>query len=475
MRDIKLKDIKKIHFTGIKGVGMTALALCVRDLGIKVTGSDIEEKFVTDKTLKQTKICWKKGFKKENVGKPDLLIYTCAHQGEKNPEVIYAKKQKIPVLSHAQALGLFMQDKESISVCGVGGKTTTSSIMATLLDQAGLNPSFAIGVGSINPLGLPGRYNKKGKYFVAEADEYITAPRIRKPRFMYQNPKIIVITNIELDHPDVYKNIGQTIDVFKKFVEKLPENGLLVCCIDNDKIKKLLQLIKVPYQTYGFSPLADWQIIKVSWLPGKMTFSIKNKDIETEDLVINIPGKFNILNATAAWVVGNFLGIGFNQLKQGLKAFKGTKRRFEFIENIDGISLYDDYAHHPIEIKATLEAAKKWFGGRRIIAVFQPHTYSRTKVLLADFAKSFIDADLIIITDIYASAREKKEDFKVSSKDLADKMRKQKANVFYLPGETQVAEFLKENTKKGDVIFTLGAGDIFLWHEDIIKKLKMKN
>ena len=468
MKNIKLEEIKKIHFTGIKGVGMTALALCTRDLGIRISGSDIEEKFVTDETLKQAKISWKTGFKKENVGKPDLLIYTCAHQGEENPEVLYAKARRIPVLSHAEALGLFMEEKKGISVCGVGGKTTTSSIIATVLDKTGLNPSFAIGVGSINPLGGPGKYNKKGKYFVAEADEYITSPKDQKPRFMHQDPKIVVITNIELDHPDVYKNIEQTIDAFKKFLEKLPEDGLLVCCIDNDNVKKLLQLIKVPYQTYGFSPLADWQIMKVSWLPGKITFSVKHKEVEMGDLMVNIPGRFNILNATAACVVGNFLGLGFSQLKQGLRAFKGTKRRFEFIKNIDGISLYDDYAHHPIEIRATLQAAKKWFSGRRIIAIFQPHTYSRTKVLLDEFAKSFNVADLVIITDIYASAREKKEDFDITSKDLAEEIKKHHANVLYLSGENQVVEFLKENARKNDVIFTLGAGDIFLWHDKII-------
>lgn len=472
MKDIKLENIKKIHFTGIKGVGMTALALCARDLGIKVAGSDIKEKFVTDETLMKARISWKVGFKKENIGKPDLLIFTCAHQGEENPEVLYAKDKKIPVLSHAQALGLFMQDKESISVCGVGGKTTTASIMATLLDQTGLNPSFAIGVGNINPLGLPGKYNKKGKYFIAEADEYITSPKNKKPRFFYQEPKIIVITNIEFDHPDVYKNIDQTIEIFKTFAQKIPKDGLLVCCIDNDNVKKLLQLIKVPYQTYGYSPLADWQIINLRLSPGRITFSIKHKDIEIEDLAIKVPGRFNVLNATAAFVVGNFLGIGFNQLKQGLEIFKGTKRRFEFIENINGIDLYDDYAHHPIEIRATLQAAKKWFVDRRIIAIFQPHTYSRTKALLPEFAKSFEDANLVIITDIYASAREKKEDFNITSKDLADEIRKHKANVVYLIGKDEVVKLLKQNTKKEDVIFTLGAGDIFLWHDKIIKNLK---
>lgn len=466
------KDIKKIHFTGIKGVGMTALALCASDLGIKITGSDVGEKFVTDETLKKAKILWKRSFRKENVGKPDLLIYTCAHKGEENPEVQDAKGRKIPTLSHAEALGLFMEGKEGISVCGVGGKTTTSSMIATVLEKTGLNPSFAIGVGSINPLGAPGKYRKIGRYFVAEADEYIASPQLKTPKFMYQDPKVIVITNIQLDHPDVFKNIDETIGAFRNFVQKLPEDGLLVCCIDNENVKKLLQSIKVPLETYGFSPLADWQIVNINWLPGKMTFSIRHKEVEIEDLIINVPGRFNALNAAASFVVGNFLGLGFNQIKQGLKEFIGTKRRFEFIKKINGVDLYDDYAHHPSELRATLGAAKKRFAKRRIIAIFQPHTYSRTKVLFDEFAKSFDDADLVVVSDIYASSREKKEDFNVKSLDLADEIKKHKKNSFYLAGESEVVEFLSKNTKKDDVIFTLGAGDVFLWHNNIIKNLK---
>jgi len=473
MKKIDLKKVKKIHFTGIKGVGMTALALCAKDMGIKVSGSDVKEHFVTDETLKEANISWKIGFKKENIGDPDLLVFTAAHGGQVNVEVVAAEAKNIPVFSHAQALGFFMKGKESISVCGVGGKTTTSAMLACIFESAGFHPSFAVGAGSINPMGNPGKYDKKGKYFIAEADEYFTCPQDPKPRFFYQEPKIAVLSNIEFDHPDVYKNLDQTMKVFQTFIEKVPKDGLVVACMDNLNNRKLLQSIKAPVTTYGFSPESDWKISSINQSKGKVFFNLEKGDLLINNLILSVPGKFNVKNAVSALIAANFCGIPIEKIKKGLEKFKGTKRRFEFIKEFKGIKLYDDYAHHPIQLKATLEGAKKWFGKQRIIAIFQPHTYSRTKSLLKDFSRSFTDADLVIITDIYTSAREEK-DPGISGKLLTQEISKFHQNVFYKKGEDEIAEFLKLKAKKGDVILTLGAGDVFNWHDKIIKSLKGK-
>jgi len=471
---IDFKKIKSVHFTGIKGVGMTALALCCRDLGIKVTGSDLAEFFVTDKLLEKAKIKWQVGFSEENVGKVDLLIYTGAHRGEKNIEVITAQSRNIPVMSHAEALGSLMSEKEGISVCGVGGKTTTSSIIATILTKVGLHPSFAIGVGDINPLKTSGRFDLKGKHFIAEADEYCVSPSHCRPRFSYQKPNIIVISNIEFDHPDVFKDINHTIQIFKEFVESLPKNGLLIACVDNENIRKLLKLIKLPVQTYGFSKEADWQIKNYRQKNQRVSFSLKKDTEEIKDIGLMIPGKFNSLNAAAAIITTKFLGVSSDKIKKAVSCFKGTKRRFEFISAVKGVKLYDDYAHHPLEIKSTLAAAREWFNNRRIFVIFQPHTFSRTKKLFKDFARSFSDASGVIFTDIYASAREK-EDFTVSSELLAKKTQKNHRSVFYSSSKDEILDYLKKTVKKGDIVFTMGAGDIFLWHEEIIQKLQKES
>ena len=470
---IDLKKIKKIHFTGIKGVGMTALAVVAKDFGIKVRGSDVEQNFVTDRVLKIKKIRCQNGFRKENFGQPDLLVFTAAHKGEKNIEVLEAKKINIPVLSQAQALALFMQEKKGIAVCGVGGKTTTASLLATIFKYAGLHPSFAIGVGGIKPLKFPGCYDRNGSYFITEADEYFSPPPDSQPKFFFLKPTIIAISNLEYDHPDVYHNLNETLHVFKTFIEKVPKDGLVTACIDCPAIKKLIRLSKRKIVTYGFSSKADWQITSIKQSQNKTIFSVKHKAFLIKNIRLLIPGEFNVKNATASLVVADFCKIPFAKIKNGLAKFKGVQRRFEFIKKINGVQLYDDYAHHPAQIKATLKAVRKKFPNKRLIIIFQPHTYSRTKALLTDFAKSFSDADLVIITDIYASAREK-YDPSISGKTLTKKISDAHSNASYKKGEKEVVEFLSQIAKPGDIIFTLGAGDVFLWHDKIIKNLKRK-
>lgn len=478
---MNLKSVKQIHFTGIKGVGLASLAFCAKDLNIKVSGSDIEEEFVTDQALKKHGINWTSGFKPEDLPanwrkdpgakKTSLLIYTAAHKGPKNPQVTAAEELGIPTLSHAQAVGLFMQSKQGISVCGVGGKTTTSSMIATLLDSAKLEPSFAIGVGNIDALGSPGRYNQSGKYFIAEADEYFASPGIDDtPKFLYQHPQIIVVTNIEYDHPDVYKSFKHTQKAYLQFFKKLPKDGILVVNADNSHSLKVARDADKHILTYGFHPHADFHIKDLSIDSGKTTFTLSYKNFDFQ-YQIPVPGKFNVLNATAAIAVASHLGVDVKLISQGISKYTGCMRRFQTIGKTQGITVVDDYAHHPTEIKATLKAAASWFKGQKITAIFQPHTYSRTKALFSEFAQSFTNSDQIIFIPIYASARET-TDTSVSSFKLAEATKKYHPNVLYQEKESDLIKYLDTSAKSGDVIITLGAGDIFILARKILKSLK---
>ena len=464
-----IKKLKRVHFTGIKGVGMTSLALCLDDMGIKVGGSDTAELFVTDEILKGRGIVWKEGFSGKNlVPKPDLVITTGAHGGLSNPEAVFSRGEGIPTITHAEALAKVAEGKDTIAVCGVGGKSTTSSMIAVMLDAAGVKPSFAIGVGNIFPIGTPGKYIKDGKHFICEADEFAVSPGINNaPRFSFLKPKIVVVTNIELDHPDIYPSIEETKKTFREFFEKVPGDGLLVACLDNPNVAETIRRLNVPIATYGISPDADWKIADIKHEAGKIRFSLTNSSKTVKDISIRVPGDYNVLNTAAAYVVGNFLGLTDVVLKKGLWEYSGCRRRFEVVGDVRGVKIVDDYAHHPKEIKAVLAAARKWYPGRRIVTVFQPHTYSRTKALFADFASSFEDADVAAFMDIYSSAREEKDE-SVNSERLAQETKKYKKESYYIGGHKQAVSWLKKNLKKGDVLLTLGAGDIFYIHQEIL-------
>lgn len=466
---IQIAELKRIHLTGIKGVGMTSLALCLDDLGIKVTGSDTKEIFVTDEILVQRKIDWKVGIKAENLSPlPDLVITTGAHGGLENPEAIYAKEKDIPVITHAEALSLIAEGKETIAACGVGGKTSTASMLAVVLDSGNLHPSFAIGVGNIFPIQTPGRYDNKGKHFICEADEFAVSPGIdNRPRFSFLSPKVLIVTNIEHDHPDIYPTIADTKKTFRKFFEKIPSDGLLIACIDNPNVGDVIKDLNVPVVTYGLKGDADWQIKNVRIGNGRSKFDLVSASGKVKNIILKVPGEYNILNATAAFAAADFLVSDQEKIKNGLEDYRGCRRRFEKIGEKNGILIYDDYAHHPKEIASVLGAAREWFPEKRIIAIFQPHTYSRTKALFDKFAKAFSDADSVAFMDIYSSAREK-DTLGVTSKKLAEETKKYHPDVNYTGGHAGTLRWIKKNAKPGDIIFTLGAGDIFHLHKDLI-------
>lgn len=482
-----MKKKLHIHFVGIKGVGMTPLALIAKEAGFTVTGSDVDGEFITDAALKKTKITPFVGFSSAHITNPDLVITTGAHGGYDNIEVTTAKEKKIHVLSQGEAVGYFMKgelfDKKffGISVAGAHGKTTTSAMIATILKENKLDPSFVIGTGDVGSLGTPGHFGK-GKYFVAEADEYATEPHYdKRAKFLWQHPKIALITNIEHDHPDIYPALSDVRNAFLQFVEQIDEKGTVVVCGDDPEIRNLLKELEASAKrrfaqyekigrkkrivTYGFSPENDYVITRFT-ISGEQTFFwVETQGTSLGEFVLRVIGEHNALNALGAFVTCHEAGLPLEKIKKGLLAFTGSKRRLEFVGDlVSGAKVYDDYAHHPTEIKKTLSALRKQYPKKKIVCIFQPHTYSRTKVLFNDFLNAFESVDTVVLTDIYASLREE-PDSSISSSLLAQTMQRHHKDVQYVPHFTDVVQYIDRMRPRSDtVIVTMGAGDIYQIH-----------
>ncbi len=457
--------VKSIHFVGIKGVGMTPLAIIAKEAGIKVTGSDIPDEFITDASLKKAGIISFTGFSPSHLeggnSDVDLVITTGAHGGFDNIEVLAAKKKGIKVISQGQAVGIFMNGAifgrkfTGISVTGTHGKTTTTAMIATMLKTNKLDPSFLIGTADAPSLGASGHYGL-GNYFVAEADEYMTEPTYDKTiKHMWQHPKIAVITNIEFDHPDAYSSLDDTREKFLAFANQLPDDGVLIACGDDHQVKKLLCEFKGRKVTFGSARQNDY-------IADNILKSVK----------LAVFGDHNRLNAAAAFIVGLEIGLSEEQIKKGLEEFKGSKRRSEFIGVLSGGALlFDDYAHHPTEIQKTLKAFREKFPSSKIVCVFQPHTYSRTKSLFEQFSNSFKDIDTVILTKIYSSLREK-PDLTVSMPDLTKKIKLSGKKALFLPELYDVVKYINtQEFGKNVIVITMGAGDIY----KIEKELRIKN
>jgi UDP-N-acetylmuramate--alanine ligase len=458
-------QLQQVHFCGIKGVGMAAAAACLDDLGIQVTGTDVSQNFVTAALLKQRSFKLNNSFDASGIPlKTQTLIYTAAHGGINNPQVKAALSQKIPVLSQAELVGQLMQAKSGISVCGVGGKSTISAMLAHIFHHAGYKPSYLVGVGQINTLEAPGKMDS-GPHFIAEADEYVVSPGIdATPRFMFQTPQTIICTNILHDHPDVYPNFSATSKAFLEFFAKLSQDGQLIINADHSSHHQL-NFGAIEPIWYGLDhPKALWRLKKrqVASQLQHLTITHSGKSFK---LQLPIPGEFNALNALAAFAAAFTHQIDPHKISASLSSFTGTLRRFQNMGQQDNTLLYDDYAHHPDEIKAILKAVKEWFPTHKLVAVFQPHTYSRTKALLSQFTHAFNSADQVYITDIFASAREK-PDPTINSSMLAEKV-SQYHSAAYLPSD-QVASKLKSQFKQKQVIITLGAGDIYHLHGQLL-------
>lgn len=438
---------------------MTAMAVWAKEAGYQVSGSDVSDTFPTDKVLQEVGIVPFLSFSPVHCSKADLIIYTGAHSGIDNLEVQQGIRLGVPVLPHGKALGEITKDKKVIAVAGCHGKTTTAAMIATVLLKSGIDCSYTIGSGLINGLGLPGHAGKS-EYFVVEADEYVTDPLHDKtPRFLWLNPTILVITTIDYDHPDVYADIHAVGLTYQGLVNNMKDESLLIWNSEDIHSQTYLSGIKQQSKTYGFRN-ADITI-QLPPTPSKDHAFTINDTGKTQELSLSVPGNHNAFNAAAAYAVATHLSVSFSDIQAGLLAFGGCARRFEIVGTKDGVCIVDDYAHHPTEIKATLQASKSRFPEGRIVCIFQPHTFSRTEAFINDFSQAFTNADVVYITDIYASAREKKGT--MTGSIVTEKIAHYHSRVSYVPSKEELFSILKRLTQPNDVLIFMGAGDIGLW------------
>lgn len=467
-----------IFFVGIKGVAMANLACIFQQMGKKVSGSDIAESFITDEGLTAEGITIINSFEGAKLPKDiDTVVYSAAHGATSNPQVKEAQKRGITVIHQAELLGKLLQKfKQSIAVAGCHGKTTTSSLLSFALIQLQANPSYMVGVSTFND--KPGGAFAGKDYFVVEADEYgMDPPKNVTPKFHFLHPTHTIITNIDFDHPDVYKNIDDTVDAFVTFVKDIihldDNEKRIVACNDDPNIHDLIAAVNVPILTYGRNEESDVQIKTMQAQGASTLFSLCVRSIEgysgeTFQFEVSLSGDKNVLNATG--VIAMLLVLGFKpqDIANAIRGFTGAKRRFELKKQVGETYLFDDYGHHPEEITATIQAAKMRFPEKRIIVIFQPHTFSRTKELQNEFVEALSHADEAFLVPVFASAREQMPEHPVDSTTLV-KLAKEKSILFiHSYGSTQeLLTALKEKIKPGDVIFTMGAGDVYKLDEEI--------
>ncbi len=445
-----MPEVKKVHFIGIGGASMSGLAAILHDLGYIVTGSDQNSTSVTER-LRSMGIKVYHGHSEDHIMDPDLVVYTIAVAGD-NPELVRARSLNIPVIDRAELLGQIMKKHTySVAVSGTHGKTTTTSMISVICLEAGLDPTIHIG-GDLNAIGGNTRLGSD-KYFITEACEYCES-------FLKLHPYLAVILNIELDHADYFRDIGHVRAAFGKFASLVPPEGYLVANFDDPFIASMAETLECNVVSYGLvNKKADWTATGVEFdNMGLPSYNMVYKGQLIGHVSLKVPGLHNVGNSLAAAAACHALGCDLESIKRGLSLFTGTNRRFQLKGVVNGIKVFDDYAHHPTEIKATLRAARNG-NFKKIWCVFQPHTYTRTRLLLNDFSESFSDADHIFVTDIYA-AREKDLGV-IHSRDLVEKLREKGKDAEYFSSFTSVAEALRKRVEPGDLVLTMGAGDVF--------------
>lgn len=450
-----------IHFVGIGGIGMSGIAEVLHNLGYEITGSDIKESETT-KRLKSIGIRIFIGHDKKNVDNAHVVVISSAVSKD-NPEVLEAKKRSIPVIPRAEMLAELGRLKYGILVAGAHGKTTTTSLIATILGDSGLDPTVVIG-GKLKSMGSNAKLGQ-GEFIVAEADE-------SDGSFLKLSPTIAVITNIDKEHLDYFKDLENLKLAFLSFINKIPFYGISVLCIENEHIRDIISLVERRFITYGFSERADVYAKDIKNCGIKMNYEVIYKGESLGIFDIPIPGRHNVLNTLAAIIVGLELQIPLEKIKSALANFSGIQRRFELKGEFNGIKVFDDYGHHPSEILATLKAAKECFKENRLIVVFQPHRYTRTKDLINEFALSFEDADILYLMDIYPAGESPIEG--INSEALYRRIKdKGFKNVIYVKERGRLIDTLLSEIKKGDVIITLGAGDVYKIGDLLLERLRL--
>jgi UDP-N-acetylmuramate--alanine ligase len=467
--DFELNAETRLHLVGVGGSGMSAIAHVLLDRDYEISGSDLQEN-ETIKLLRERGAVVKIGHAKENIAGADALVISSAIPAA-NPELMAAREADIPVLKRADFLRYLMADQSVIAVAGTHGKTTTTAMIAHILLETSQDPSVILG-GNLPLIKGNGRAGS-GDYFVIEADEYDFM-------FLGLQPDIAVITNIEHDHPDIFPTLVDYLDAFCEFSMLLPQNGMLIVSGEDPGIAEMLGEMKLPgvkLVTYGLVEetvsglTADLQAIdcRSNQLGGTDFITVSGN--HTMGLVrLRVPGLHNVRNALAAIAVALELEIDFGKVCRALAEFGGVGRRFQILGEVGDVIIIDDYAHHPTEIKATLAAARQQYGNRRLWAIWQPHTYSRTKLLLSQFAGSFAEADRVIILDIYRSRET--DSLGMDAADIASGINHPKTD--YVGRIENAVNFLLDRVRPGDVLLTLGAGDGNLVGEKLLGKLKVR-
>jgi UDP-N-acetylmuramate--alanine ligase len=453
------KKIKHIHFVGIGGIGMSGIAEVLLNLGYRVSGSDMRESDTTERlrTLGGEIFI---GHRSENITEPHVVVISSAVKGD-NVEVIAAREKQVPVIPRAEMLAELMRLKYGIAIAGAHGKTTTTSMVATVLAAGGIDPTVVIG-GKLNSLGTNAKLGQ-GEFLVAEADE-------SDGSFLKLSPSIAVVTTIDEEHLDYYKDIGEIRSAFLAFINKVPFYGVAVLCLDQQHIQELLPQVQKRYQTYGMSSQADYQARDVSLKPLGSRFKVLHHGQDLGWFELAVPGVHNINNSIAAIAVARELEVDLETIRKALRDFSGVQRRFTIKGEVNGIIVVDDYGHHPTEVKATLAAAAAGME-RRVVVVFQPHRYTRTQHLLREFFTAFNEADKLVIMDIYAAGE--KPIPGVSGEALAEGVKKYgHKDVVYIPERERIVEHMASVLRKGDLMITLGAGDVWKIGEQVLEKLK---
>ena len=459
MYQIQFDKPVHVHFIGIGGISMSGLAEILLSRKFPVSGSDSHESALTDQLAAQGAVVHYPQMAENITDDIDVVVYTAAIHPD-NPEFRAAQEKNLPMLTRAQLLGEIMRNyNEAINVSGTHGKTTTTSMITEILLEAHKDPTVSVG-GMLKDIG--GNIRVGGQEtFVVEACEYTNS-------FLSFFPTIEVILNVEADHLDFFKDIDDIRHSFKLFAEKLPEDGLLVINKDIKHSEYFTQALKCRVVTFGHEKDADYTANFISYDKfAHPSYTLFYKGEELAQVELGVTGEHNIYNSLAAVAVARSLDIPMEVILRGLKRFTGTDRRFQKKGSVNGFTIIDDYAHHPQEIAATIEAAKK-YPHRKLWIVFQPHTYSRTAALLDDFAGALSQADEIVLADIYA-AREKNT-IGISSDDLRKHMLEQNTNVYYIPKFEDIEDFLLQHVEEGDVLITMGAGDIYKVGDDLLKQ-----
>lgn len=457
------KKVKSVHFIGIGGTGMCGLAEVIHNMGYIVTGSDLRVSDATER-LESLGIKVYYGHSPSNIRDPDIVVVSSAIKGD-NPELAVAASKGIPIIPRAQMLAELMRVKEGIAVAGTHGKSTTTSLIGEILTCAGLDPTIIVG-GRVVNLSANAKLGM-GKYLVAEADEYDRS-------FLRLAPTISVVTAIEPEHLECYADDFELLKrAFLEFMNKVPFYGAVFACIDEGTIQELIPEVDRRVFTYGISTSADIRAARISFKENKTTFTVVCQDTELGEVEIKLLGLHNVKNSLAAIAVGLELGIQFDTIRDALRNFKGVYRRFQIKAEIGGIMIVDDYAHHYTEIRATLQGARLGYKGRRIVAIFQPHLFSRTKYFYRELGKALLESDLLFVTDVYPAREEPIEGI---TGELVYQAAREYGHpeLYYCKDMEKIKHLVFEHLRQGDIVITLGAGNINKVGDELIQMLKEK-